>query len=102
MSPSLLHVQEVIEKPKTSGRIKTTLDASFFFKDPARRGGRGRSGERGGRGRGGEGRGRGRGRDEGKGRFKSDRRGDNTRAPNVEDTADFPTLPGAPPIAVDS
>lgn len=102
-----LHVQEVIEKPKTSGRIKTTLDANFYFKDPARRGGRGRSGERGGggRGRGGEGRGRGRGegrgRDEGKGRFRGDRRSDHGRAPNVEDTADFPTLPGAPPIAVE-
>ena len=43
----LFHLQEVIEKVKTSGRVKTTLESHFFFKDPARRG-RGRSG--GGRG----------------------------------------------------
>ena len=71
--------QEVIEKPKTSGRVKQTLDSNFFFRDPARRGGRGRSS--GGRPRG-EGRGDGR-------RFKGDRR---DRAPNVEDKSDFPTL----------
>ena len=104
--------QEVIEKPKTSGRTKTTLDANFFFKDPARRGGRGRErgGGRGrGRGAGESGRGRdeggrsrdegGRGREEGGRRFRGGgRRGDYGRAPNVEDTHDFPNLPGAPPI----
>ena len=110
-------LQEVIEKPKTSGRIKTTLDANFYFRDPARRGGRGRSGERGGRGgrggeggrgRGGRGEGRGRGgegrnRDEGVAegrRYRSERR-DHGKAPNVEDTLDFPTLPGVPITAVD-
>ena len=99
----------MIEKPKTSGRIKTTLNANFFFKDPARRG-RGRS-ERGGRGRGGEGgRGRGRGRGEGREdgvgegrRFRGDRgdRRDHGKAPNVEDTLDFPNLPGAPITAAE-
>lgn len=44
---SLPFLQEVIEKPKTSGRIKTTLDPNFYFRDPARRG-RGRTGPRGG------------------------------------------------------
>ena len=89
-------LQEVIEKPKTSGRIKTTLNANFYFKEPARRGGRGRSGERGGRGRG-----RGDGKGEGR-RFRGDRdRRDFGKAPNVEDTFDFPTLPGAPVAAVE-
>ena len=90
-----------------------TLDANFYFKDPARRGGRGRSGERGGRGgreggrEGGRGRGRGDGRirDDGKGegrRFRGDRdRRDYGKAPNVEDTLDFPTLPGAPVAAAE-
>lgn len=83
--PSLPYsLQEVIEKPKTSGRVKQTLDSNFFFRDPARRGGRGRSS--GGRPRG-EGRGEGR-------RYRGDRR---DRAPNVEDKYDFPTLtPSAP------
>lgn len=42
--------REVIEKPKTSGRIKHTVDSNFFFRDPARRGGRGRGGGRATRG----------------------------------------------------
>ena len=121
------HLQEVIEKVKTSGRVKTTLESHFFFKDPARRG-RGRSGggrggfegnrggfERsddgggsggggGGGGGGGDrrryqdgGRGSG-GRGQGGGGRRFNRR---DRAPNVEDERDFPSLGGGPsPVEV--
>ena len=109
----------MIEKPKTSGRVKTTLDPSFYFKDQARRG-RGRTTGPGGRGsgpprddRGGNrrsfeenrregGRGGGRrdfdgGRREFEGRrggFGGNRARNNRRdrAPNVEDESDFPSL----------
>lgn len=101
--------QEVIEKPKTSGRVKQTLDSNFFFRDPARRGGRGRTpgGGRGGRGGGFERRGeerrseggferRGGGgggferRGDGEGRRYNRERRD--KAPNVGDERDFPAL----------
>lgn len=73
-----VHLQEVIEKVKTSGRIKTTLESHFFFKDPARRG-RGRSGGGGGRG-GFEGRGGGRSNFEGsRGGFEGNRDRDGGR-----------------------
>ena len=100
---------------KTSGRIKTTLESHFFFKDPARRG-RGRSG--GGRGgfegnRGG-GFDRGGGGDEGGRRFQDGGRGSGgrgqggggrrfnrrDRAPNVEDERDFPSLGGQSAVEV--
>ena len=34
-----LTFQEVVEKYKTSGRVKTSLESNFFFKDISRRGG---------------------------------------------------------------
>ena len=115
-------MQEVIEKVKTSGRIKTTLESHFFFKDPARRGrgrsGGGRGGFEGGRGgfdrsdrgdRGGDdgdrgggrrfqdgGRGSG-GRGQGGGGRRFNRR---DRAPNVEDERDFPSLGGPSAVEV--
>ena len=108
----MLTFQEVIEKPKTSGRIKTTLDPKFFFKDPSRRGGRGRGGP--GRGppkdfegnrregsREGSGRrpfGDGGGRVGGGG---GGRRGNRReKAPNVEDEGDFPSLGNTPVAAM--
>lgn len=111
----------MIEKPKTSGRVKTTLDPNFYFRDPARRG-RGRTSGPGGRGggppredRGGPGnrrsfdenrreggRGGRRGFEGGRREFDGGRRGgfgggrgrSNRRdyAPNVEDESDFPSL----------
>lgn len=99
---------------KTSGRIKTTLESHFFFKDPARRG-RGRSGggrggfegnrgggfDRGGGDEGGRrfqdgGRGSG-GRGQGGGGRRFNRR---DRAPNVEDERDFPSLGGQSAVEV--
>ena len=93
----------MIEKPKTSGRIKTTIDTTgFFFKDQARRG-RGRT-------PGGPGTGRGVGRRSGEGEERRAGRGEDRRgrgekrsfgggggrrrdfAPNVEDEKDFPSL----------
>ena len=101
----------MIEKPKTSGRIKTTIDTTgFFFKDQARRG-RGRT-------PGGSGSSRGTGRRSGEGEERRPGRGEDRRgrgedrrgrgekrsfggggggrrrdfAPNVEDEKDFPSL----------
>ena len=109
------HLQEVIEKVKTSGRIKTTLASHFFFKEPARRGrgrsGGGRGGFEGGRGgfdRGDDGGGRrfqdggrgsgGRGQGGGGGGGRRFNRRD--RAPNVEDERDFPSLGGQSAVEV--
>lgn len=90
-------------KFKTSGRVRTQLQGSFFFKDPVKRGmGRVGGGERRGNNRQdssegnyGRGEGRGRGDRRGRGGNNYDRRPNGRRDRdgfNVEDEKDFPSL----------